>query len=133
MADDDSILVIPAASVKLAGASLPLTVQMTFNTPTTVNYKLWFQLPGGSWTELTSGSLPDSISQAGGHYTIPAAADGTLFDSIFTFTGTVDTPIDGSVVFQQGGAVLTGGTVNLVGKIASGHVTSGRVKATFNV
>jgi hypothetical protein len=29
--------------------------------------------------------------------------------------------------------VLTGGTVNLVGKIASGHVTSGRVKATFNV
>jgi hypothetical protein len=130
---DDSILDIPPASVRLAGEGQPLTVQMAFNTPTTVNFKLWFKRPKADWVELASGSFPDSISKAGGHFTIDDVEDGTLFDSVFTFTGKSDTPIDGNVVFLQDNAPLIGGDVQLTGKIASGHVTSGTLKATFSV
>ncbi len=129
---DDSILDIPPATVKLAGASQPLTVEMTFNTPTTVNYKLWFRLKDADWQELASGSFPDSISQAGGHFTIPKVTDGTQFDSVFTFTGKIATPIDGSVLFIQGEFPLSGGTVPMKGQISSSHVTSGSLKAVFN-
>jgi hypothetical protein len=130
---DDSILDIPSAKAKLTGANKPLTVEMTFNTPTTVNYKLWFRLAGGDWQELASGAFPDSITLAGGHYTIPAVSDGTEFDSLFTFTGSVGTPIDGSVVFSQGEFPLAGGTVAIAGQISASHVTSGSLKAVFNV
>jgi hypothetical protein len=86
--------------------SKPLDIELSFDSPQVVTYKLWQKLPGGVFTLVAQGTDKEDVQVTSHRHQLASLPPGTKIKYRLTFAGNAKTPIKAQVAFSQAAMFL---------------------------
>jgi hypothetical protein len=127
----------PAAALGPAGLVVgfdpakPVVIQLSFDSPQVVNYRLSFALPGGDWQLIAIGTDEETVPKTGHTHQVGPLPSGSRLRYLLIFTGNPGVGFKATVTLLQDGAVLAGGPFRENGTTADDGVAVRRKEITL--